>query len=68
MNLIPLPAFQDDLWLLHDGERAVETALATRNPFGPSRTDRPAMHAILVTRPPRGTPTAGRDRTNEYQR
>jgi hypothetical protein len=37
MKLIPLPAFQDkDLWVSHDGRRALLGTLATRSPHSPA--------------------------------
>jgi glyoxylase-like metal-dependent hydrolase (beta-lactamase superfamily II) len=56
MNLIPLPAFQDDtLWLLHDGKRAPVADPGDARPVRDflARTGL-QLDAILVTHPPPG--------------
>src|SRR5438067_11443193 len=52
MNLIPRPAFQDnDLWLLHDGQRAVVVDPGDARPVADCLRDHGLqLAAILVTR------------------
>src|SRR3954471_8000050 len=51
MNLIPLPAFQDNyLWLLHDGHRALVVDPGDAQPvFAALQRDGLQLEAILVT-------------------
>ena len=52
MNLIPLPAFQDnDLWMLHDGRRALVVDPGDAQPvLACLQRDGLQLEAILVTR------------------